>query len=102
MINSRDDSARTSNITISIAKSMIWIGAFFAGAFLWLGPVPAENRPAKEPTPPTQILEGEALERAMSRLGDRAKTGEIALIYVAGHDPVPVENGEGTTGLPAR
>ena len=102
MNDPRNVNLRTANITRSITKSAIWIGGFLAGTFLWLGPLPADDRPAKEPFPQMRILEGEALKLALQQLDEKVAAGEFTLIYLVGHDPVLLENGEGAIGLPAR
>jgi hypothetical protein len=120
----REASPRSSTISASITKSVFWVGGFLAGAFLWLEPAPGQaihpaplsgtaadgfvladglkENPGAQPLPGVNVLEGDALVKALKDLDEKEKIGEVVLIYFAGHGPVEPGVGEGKNELPAR
>jgi hypothetical protein len=81
----RKISARTSNITITFTKSLVWAGGFFAGALVSLAPAPADQQPIKEKAPQIRILEADVLAYALNEFEWKAKEARSTLIYFAGH-----------------
>ena len=120
----REASLRRSTISASITKSVFWFGGFLAGAFLWLEPAPGQaihpaplsgttgdsfvladglkEKPGARPQPGVNVLEGDALVKALKDLDEKEKVGEVVLIYFAGHGPVEPGVGEGKNESPAR
>jgi hypothetical protein len=121
---SRKASPRSFTISASMTKSVFWFGGFLAGAFLWLEPAPGlaihpaplsgasgdgfvladelKDKPGAHPQPGVNMLEGDALVKALKDLDEKEKIGEVVLIYFAGHGPVQPGVGEGKNESPAR
>src|ERR1700682_5687968 len=105
----REASPRSFTISASIIKSVFWFGGFLAGAFLWLEPAPGlaihpaplrrvsgdgfvladglKEKPGARAQPGVDVLEGDALVKALKDLDEKEKVGEVVLIYFAGHGP---------------
>jgi hypothetical protein len=120
----RKASARSSAISASITKSVFWFGGFLAGAFLQLSPAPGlaihpaplagasgddivladglKEKPGARPLPAINMLKDDAIEQVLKNLDEKEKSGEVVLIYFAGHGPVESGVGEGKNELPAR